>query len=278
MVELTLTTERRKELADLLGDEQRLKAEYPKLADYLEMAPELPGTGNAQMDSEFDLRLVHHITANDSFSVNPYWDIVSPLVFECDHRRVVNGGRTNGSGRLAYAAMMLQATYAYAIPSPETLDWVIGVCDDRPILELGAGRGYWAAQLARLGAAIDAYDIEPPGIKQNASFPVAPGQRDTWHDVGDLKDLSWRGASQSNGVLLLCWPPGWGDVMASWALAEFEKAGGDSLIYVGELQGGKTGDDAFFNALTSKWKLESHDSQYVTWWNLKDVAQSWVRN
>lgn len=45
MTELALTTDRRDELAALLGDEERLRAEYPKVAEYLDTAPMLAGTG-----------------------------------------------------------------------------------------------------------------------------------------------------------------------------------------------------------------------------------------
>jgi hypothetical protein len=75
---------------------------------------------------------------------------------------VVNGGRADGSTRLVFAQMLLQGIYAYAIPSPGTLDWVSRFCGGRPIVELGAGRGYWAAQLASVGLSVDAYEFEPP--------------------------------------------------------------------------------------------------------------------
>jgi hypothetical protein len=81
-----------------------------------------------------------------------------------------------------------------------------------------------------------------------------------------------------DSVLLLCWPPGWGDPMASKALEMFEARGGRQLIYVGEPKGGKTGDDAFFDRLHGRWSLESQDEQHVSWWNLNDVVQGWVRH
>jgi hypothetical protein len=65
--------------------------------------------------------------------------------------------------------------------------------------------------------------------------------------------------------------------MASEALATFEKAGGSRLIYIGEPKGGKTGNDEFFDALTADWDLASEDDQYVSWWNLNDSAQGWIR-
>lgn len=275
VADLVLTPERRDQLAALLDDEQRLRADYPKVVEYLDMAPRLPGTGDRQKDAAFDLRFVHYLTGGGSVSANPYWDIVAPLVFERDGRRVVDGGATAGSARLAFAQMILQAAYAYAIPSPETIDWMSLFCDGRPVVELGAGRGYWAALLVRAGMAVAAYDVEPPDSVENVSFPRAGRQEDVWFSVGSLGDLQsdgWR-----DGVLFLCWPPGWGNTMASDALAAFEAAGGNKLVYIGEPKGGKTGDDAFFEALSARWRVDSTDSRFVSWWNLTDVAQGWVR-
>lgn len=277
MTELALTTARRDELAALLGDEERLHAEHPAVADYLDMAPRLPGTGNQAADAAFDLRFVHYMTEGGAGSPNPYWDIVGPSVTMRDGRRVLDGGNPNGSARLAYVETILQAAYAYAVPSPETVEWATQFCEGRSLVELGAGRGYWAAQLDRADVKIEAFDSEPPDQVDNVSFRNANGQADVWHPVGDLAALDARGGVRSGEVLFLCWPPGWGNTMASEALADFEAAGGDRLIYVGEPKGGKTGDDAFFDALVGRWKLDSVDSNFVSWWNLNDVAQGWVR-
>ena len=261
----------------LLDDEQRLRAEYPKVSEYLDMAPNLAGTGNIQVDAAFDLRFVHYVTGGSAQSPNPYWDIVAPFVHEHDGRRMVNGGNPEGSARMAYAQMLLQAIYAYAIPSPETIQWISTFAAGRPVVELGAGRGYWAAQMARAGITVEAYDSEPPDKVENMSFPRAGEQADVWHHVGDLDEFKRNTADQSDHVLFLCWPPGWGSTMASEALAAFEQAGGKSLIFMGQPKGGMTGDDAFFDALTAGWELKSEDAQYVAWWNIADIGQSWVR-
>lgn len=275
---LELTAERRDELAALLDDDHRLRVEYPKVADYLDAAPRLQGTGDQRVDAAFDLRFVHYMTAGSSVSANPYWDIVRPFVFEHEGRRVVNGGRAGGSSRLGYAAMILQATYAYALPSPETLQWVAEATAGRPLIELGAGRGYWAAQLARQDLVVEAYDVDPPSATQNPSFPAARGQQDAWYKVGNLEDFALQKANLGEKVLFLCWPPGWGNKMASECLIDFENSGGTEVIFVGEPQGGKTGDDQFFELLATRWKLTSQDPNFVSWWNLKDVAQHWTRS
>ncbi|QBS46223.1 hypothetical protein DMB37_27070 [Nocardia sp. CS682] len=275
MTGLVLTAERRTELAALLEDEQRLRAEYPKVADYLDTAPRLSGTGDVGADSAFDLRLVHYLTGGESPTGNPYWDIVGPSVAEDNGCRRVNGGRTNGSARLGYAQTILQETYAYAVPSPETLQWIERFAQGRRLLELGAGRGYWAWQLAQAGVDVAAFDSEPPDQVGNVSFPGAAGQMDVWHDVGDL--AAFAAETLPECVLFLCWPPGWGSPMASEALRAFEEAGGERLVFIGEPEGGKTGDAAFFDRLNAAWHLESQDLQHVSWWNLADIAQGWVR-
>jgi hypothetical protein len=278
VAELVLTAERRDELVALLEDQQRLRVEHPRVAEYLEMAPMLAGTGDQQADAAFDLRFVHYLTGGASATGNPYWDIVAPSVSTIDNRRVMNGGRATGSARLGFAQTILQAVFAYAIPSPETIEWCSWFCEDRSILELGAGRGYWAAQLARAGLTVHAYDSDPPDRTESVSFPHASGLPDTWHHIGDLGDFaSYVTSEPGEVVLLLCWPPGWGNTMASEALAGFERAGGQRLVFVGEPRGGKTGDDAFFDAMAAGWRLESQDERHVSWWNLPDVAQGWVR-
>ncbi|MET9028154.1 hypothetical protein ABZW96_21400 [Nocardia sp. NPDC004168] len=276
-----LTPERREELSDLLGDETRFRTSYPRVAEYLDTAAAIPGSGDAEADRAFDIRLLHYMTGGDS--ENPYWDIVGPSVSvapaERGGRREVNGGVAKGSARLAYAQTVLQEAYAYAIPSPETLEWITAVCAGRGLLEIGAGRGYWAEQLRRRGVDVLAFDSEPPGQIENVSFRGGAGQLDVWHEVGDLAGLAAarEAGEESRRVLFLCWPPGWGDPMSADALEAFEEAGGDTLIYVGEPRGGKTGTDAFFDKLASGWEQVGEDTQFVSWWNLHDRAESWTR-
>jgi len=277
MTELALTAQRRDQLIGLLGDERRLRLEYPKVAEYFNVAAGMPQPAGEQAVAafDFDLRFLHFMTGGARASANPYWDIVAPSVSVREGRRVVDGGTAGGSAQLAYAQLVLQAAYSYAIPSPETLAWVAEFCDGRPVVEVGAGRGYWAAQLSGAGLAVDAFELEPPDRTENVSFPRAAGQADVWHVVDALDGL--RIAGRSGSVLFLCWPPGWGNAMASETLAAFEHAGGERLVYIGEPRGGRTGDDAFFDALAAGWEPAAHDASFVSWWNLADEARGWIR-
>ncbi|MFI5715165.1 hypothetical protein [Nocardia sp. NPDC051750] len=273
MTGLVLTPERRTELAALLDDGARLAAEYPKVAEYLDTAPMLSGTGDPEADAAFDLRFVHFMTATGVG--NPYWEIVGPAVGSDGERRVVDGGSANGSVRLGFAQTILQAAYAYAIPSPETLDWMTAFSDGRKVVELGAGRGYWARLLTDRGVMVQAFDSEPPDSSANLSFPPTAGQPAVWFPVGGPGEFA--AELDEDSVLFLCWPPGWGNPMASRALELFESRGGRRLMFVGEPRGGKTGDNPFFDRLSAAWSLESTDEQFVSWWNLADTAQGWIR-
>lgn len=273
MTEFRLPPERRDELAALLGDERGFRHAYPAVAEYFETAARLPGGADEEADRAFDLRLLHYMTGGES--ANPYWDIVAPAVrVAADGRRVIAGG----GARLAFAQTVLQAAYAYAVPAPETLSWVVDVCEGRPILEIGAGRGYWAHLLAERGLGVTAVDREPPDERQNLWFPGTSGQRATWYPIGDLGELAeLTAADWADSVLLLIWPPGWENSMASEALASYRRAGGDRVIYIGEPSGGKTGDKAFFTALDAQWQLAEADSNFVSWWNLGDSANCYHR-
>lgn len=277
MTDQTLTEERHSELSELLDDRERLNAEHPKVADYLDTAMSMPGTGNERADGAFDLRFVHYMVGGNANTDNPYWDIVAPAVSEHEGRRVVNCGHPDGSARLMYAEMLLQSAYAFAIPSPETLAWVSDLCDGRRLVEVGAGRGYWAGQLAQVGLDVAAYDCEPPDEARNIDFQRAAGLQDVWHPVRRcdvrLQEVDFDG----DDVLFLCWPPGWGNEMASRALVKFEQAGGKRVILIAEPRGGMNATAGFFDALEARWTLHSQDARFVSWWNVSDIAQSWAR-
>jgi hypothetical protein len=269
-----MTEARRRELLDLLDDQERFQAEFPAVAEYLEVSPGLAGTGDDVADAAFELRFLDLMTAGAPVQ-DPYWEIVAPLVRIRDDRRVIAPA---GGSRLAYAQTVLQQTYAYGVPSPETVKWIRGVAEGRRLIEPGAGRGYWASRLSASDVEVLAFDSQPPGLESNPSFPNAGAKtRATWYEVYRAERLREISPSNSDSVLFLCWPPGWENSMASEALADFEESEGKCLIYIGEPPGGKTGNSVFFSALAARWKLESVDSQYVSWWNLNDQAQVWSR-
>jgi hypothetical protein len=93
-----------------------------------------------------------------------------------------------------------------------------------PLVELGAGTGYWAYLLRMMGVDLIAYDSAPvSGPRENRyHLDVSP-----WTDVlaGDLPVLS----SHADRCLFLCWPPTYSSL---WEALSFYE--GECVIYVGD--------------------------------------------
>jgi hypothetical protein len=133
--------------------------------------------------------------------------------------------------------------YAFGVPDRAAL---AAIKKYAPIVELGAGTGYWAYLLRNRGVDIVAYDLAPPGQAPN-DYKFEPR---TWTEVqkGGVEILE----QYAERALFLCWP-GYQVTFAADALSRFT---GNVLIYVGEDAGGHTANAAFFERLTHEWVLE----------------------
>ncbi len=154
--------------------------------------------------------------------------------------------------------------FAWAIPNQRALAVIASL---GPIVEIGAGGGYWARMLRDLGVDVAAYD------------PVAPDP--------DRRMLSWawtawtdvdpggpeKAGEHPDRTLMLCWPDGFANTMASEALDAYR---GACLIYIGEESGGNTADDAFFAALDRDWQL-AHRVPIPQWYGMHDDLTVWTR-
>jgi len=125
--------------------------------------------------------------------------------------------------------------YSWAIPDKGAIDIICS--HTHCLVEVGAGRGYWAHLIAKQGVDVVAYDKDPPTIAENLwhrgskteYFPVLQG--------GPEKLVG-----EKHRALFLCWPP-YNSSLAIDCLKAYE---GNTLIFVGEGKGGCTGNDAFF--------------------------------
>jgi len=120
--------------------------------------------------------------------------------------------------------------YAWAIPSEEAL---AEIAKYGPIVEIGAGKGYWAHLLRERGVHVEAFDLHPP--------------TKTWTQVrkGSTREVS----DYPDHTLFLCWPP-YAEPMGYDALMAYH---GEHVIYIGEGSYGCTGDDAFHEELKANW-------------------------
>lgn len=193
-------------------------------------------------------------------SDNPYWDIVSKIPGDHIQTKYYHQWAPEGRG---HNRTHLCNRYSWAIPDPLTLNTVSEYLGPQAV-EIGAGLGYWAWQLAQLGISIDAYDLHPFPEQNGYTEPGHPGYRTV--KKGGPEVLKQYPSTVS---LFLCWPPREGS-MGYDCLTHFK---GKRLVYIGEAEGGCTGDDGFFGLLQCDWKLVAthkpiqwsgiHDCVYV---------------
>ena len=160
----------------------------------------------------------------------------------------VAGGITVGANRASWDDRAIEVLeqreelvqeYAWAIPNEEAIETV---AEHAPIVEVGAGAGYWAWCVEQLDVRIVATDPEPP-----------------WNDP--YTEIITKTATEAiecarevfvdGYTLFLCWPP-YEDSMAADAVEAFQ---GDTLIYVGQGRCGCTGDERLHRLLYEGWEL-----------------------
>lgn len=125
--------------------------------------------------------------------------------------------------------------YAWAVPSEE----VVNLLARESVLEVGAGKGYWASRVAKAGGDILATD----------EYPV----EGSFFDVQKMTATEAIHSLGKERTLLLVWPP-YNESMALDALNAYREIGGKRLVYVGEGVGGCTGDDSFFEAVSAEYE------------------------
>ena len=202
-------------------------------------------------------------------TINPFWEDVKHL-FACKdpfNRDFIDAwGQRDRCCRL----------YSWAVADPDSIAFVaehLGSC----AIEIGAGNGYWAWQLSQCGIDIVAYDVSPPDQTPNLYFAPreeVPNPRTlakTWYLVqqGNANKLT----EQPDRTLLLCWPP-YADPMAAQCLKTYQ---GDRFVYIGEGEGGCTGDAEFFELLEKDWEeIASHGIKQ--WFGLHDYIIVYQRS
>jgi hypothetical protein len=159
--------------------------------------------------------------------------------------------------------------YSYAIPDNTALDLLAARA---PILEIGAGTGYWAYLLRQRGVDVLAFDAAPPLTDTHSNTyhrnDLAVGT--TWVEV--LTGGPEQAAEHPERTLFLCWPPP-GDPMAADALAAYA---GECVVFIGEWNPKTAADEAFFAALEANWAVEEV-YEHPRWFGMKDRMSVWLR-
>jgi hypothetical protein len=136
--------------------------------------------------------------------------------------------------------------YACAVPTGEAL---LTLSRFAPLIEIGAGTGYWAWMLRQVGTDIIAYDQWPPQVDSDDNrFHV---RAKCWTEV--LQDDERAIDRHPERNLFLCWPPP-SSPMAFQALERYRR---DTFIFVGEAPRAgsvnSSGDSSFVQLLDAQW-------------------------
>ena len=119
------------------------------------------------------------------------------------------------------ALLQLAQRYSYVFPSESTLAMLAGL---GPLVELGAGTGYWAHRLRSIGVDIVAFDQAPlDGVRANRYHQLSL----PWTHVGQGDQTVLSGYADRS--LLLCWPPlfsSLGDCLTYYS--------GNTIAYIGD--------------------------------------------
>jgi len=210
---------------------------------------------------------------------NPYLDLVQVLAGgqRLGRRGAMPGGLASVLD-LAARRRELAALFAWAIPDAGALAVLAVLARRAPLLECGAGTGYWAALLRACGTDVVACDLAVPGHRRPGTAGTAGNK---YHDTGHRPWTRVEAASAVAAVrsspdrtLFLCWPPFDEDGASYLALRAYR---GEAVAYAGGGPDGPTGTVRFHRELALNW----HPVEQVllpNWPGLRDRLVVYRRN
>jgi len=158
--------------------------------------------------------------------------------------------------------------FAWAIPTPEAINLLASYS---PLVEIGAGTGYWARLIAEAGGDILAYDIHPPRRGKKTRGHNRYHGRIRYFDVRKGGPSKLR--RYPNRTLFLCWPPY--DAPMAWQC--LRKYRGRHVAIVSEGEGGCSADDKFWTLLRSSGFRPTVRCDLPQWVGIHDYLAVWER-
>lgn len=144
-------------------------------------------------------------------------------------------------------------TYSFAIPNEPSLDLIAKF---GPIIEIGAGTGYWAYLLVNRGIDVIAIDNDSEKGNPNKYFPEMI--------IEDGANYMKNHAGCCDRTLFICWPRCIEDFIDSYL--------GTTIIWIGEMDG--CTDDMEDK---SEWQ-ETHSMVIPTWFGIRDILKVFKRS
>eukprot|EP00742_Colponemidia_sp_Colp-10_P009746 GILJ01010658.1.p1 GENE.GILJ01010658.1~~GILJ01010658.1.p1 ORF type:complete len:146 (-),score=19.85 GILJ01010658.1:13-450(-) len=133
------------------------------------------------------------------------------------------------------------------------------------ISEIGAGTGYWASLLQKMGAQVTAVD-DKSDLKE---MGIDPKNQTLYHPVEEMDGVAFcKSGRANNTALFFCWPRMEREEMIPECVNAWE---GDTILFIGETCDGCTADvpevlQSTFEVVESHeiptWP-EIHDSLYI---------------
>ena len=149
----------------------------------------------------------------------------------------------------------LASLFSWAIPTDAALEVLSRYA---PLIECGAGMGYWLALLRARGVDAIGYDrkVRRPWTAVRRALSVQAARR------------------HPERTLVLCWPPYDDDAASYQALRAYR---GDVVVHIGERDEGATGSVRFHRELALNWTLVE-ELELPHWPRLKDGVMVYRRN
>lgn len=148
--------------------------------------------------------------------------------------------------------------YSFAVPNKDAIDAIVKYS---PIVEIGAGTGYWAKLISEAGGKIRAYDsFDWEDLKLGEFFPVKKGSFEK------VK------AASKKHTLFLCWSP-YNESLAYDCVKNFK---GRFVIYVGEPVGGCTACEKYHAYMNKHFKVVE-EVEIPQWEAVHDRLIVWER-
>ena len=155
----------------------------------------------------------------------------------------------------------LTKKYSWAVPNEEAIRIITKYS---PIIEIGAGTGFWAMLLIKRGVDIISFDLYP--FKKNLYHNITQ-----WFPIKKGTYMVLKNHPKRN--LFLCWPP-YNNNIALECLKWFK---GKFLIYIGEDIRGCNATDGFFKKLERDFIL-IQKIKIPQWWRVHDNLTIWEKN
>lgn len=177
-----------------------------------------------------------------------------------------------------YCVEPLTRCVGFGVPGEEALALAASVA---PLVEVGAGTGYWAGLLRSRGADVDAYDAAPPTDAMNNEFFFQQYAR--VKPIRDGCDLFFEGSPHAKKALFLVWPVSFDNDdpvnVQEWdarCLAAYHRAGGETVVFVGERRTNGTASLAFLRKLDELYDIVD-TAPVPNWFFTSDDCSVWAR-